>query len=421
VSANDELGAPARVGVVDIGSTTATLALYRGGPFGFIDRFEQVGEALHLMRALGSDGALPKSTIQRTVWTLQSFARHAAAAGVSRIHGVATSAVRDAVNREELLTAIRSQSGIPVEILDGDAEARAGARSALETLPLTDGLVVDLGGGSVQLARVVGRRVRAVVSLPLGSARTSAAYLRSDPPRAPELTSLRRRVEELVRPIEWARGVASVVGIGGTIRCLAKVDRKARRWPLDHGHGYSLTLDVVMALVDSLSRMRAEERAGVPGMASHRIGTIDGGALTLSTILRLAGADEVMVSTYGLREGIAMPMLHGPTLTPDVRNAGLAGRFPDPSGKAVRAAAAAGRAFDLLAERAHLDPGLRPVVTGAVRVALSGRDPARLLDEPLIGHPQQEVLAMAALLGLVPGELPATLRAIYDEQARAPR
>lgn len=409
-----ETSRPRRLGVVDIGSTTATLALYQAGPGGFIDRFEQVGVPLMLMRALGANRAFPRDAFDRTVAAMVTFAREARTHGVTEIVGVATSAVRDAKNGAELLAAIRSGSGIPVQLLEGDAEGRAAARSALDTLPVTDGLLVDIGGGSIQLVHLVGRRAVEVVSLPLGSARVNDAFLRGDPPTGAEMTALRRHIETQLRVLPWIRGSSVLVGIGGTIRALAKVDRRARRWPIGHGHGYALTLDEVLAQIDGMSRLRFAERSLIPGLAAHRVSTIVGGAVVLATLLRLAGLEEVLVSTYGLREGLALPVLHGPGLIGDVRNAGMTGRFPDLSGASVRAAEAAGVAFDRLAVPDGVPPVWRTIVVGAVRVAFSSVEPRHLLAEPLQGYTQVEVLGMAALLGLLPGEVPPSVRALFN-------
>jgi exopolyphosphatase/guanosine-5'-triphosphate,3'-diphosphate pyrophosphatase len=413
-----EAGRPTRLGVVDIGSTTATLALYHSGPVGFIDRFSQIGESLHLTRALGPGRTFPRGAVERTVSALRTFAAAAREQGVSQVIGVATSAVREARNREELLAAIQAGSGIRVELLDGEEEARAAARSALDTLSFTDGLVVDLGGGSLQVARVSGRRVKEVASLPLGSARVSDAFLRTDPPAGAELTALRRHAEGHLRALPWIRGADGLVGIGGTIRALAKMERRARRWPIAHGHGFHLAEDDVLATIDSVSRMSLAVRAAVPGLASHRVGVIVGGAVVLAALLRVSGLSSVLVSTYGLREGLALPVLHGPGLVRDVRAAGLNGRFPDPSGRARKAGEDVGRAFDRLAGQAGLEPAHRTMLTGALRVAASGVDPEHLLAEPLQGFAQHEVLGMAALLGLVDSEVPSTLRALHAEAAR---
>lgn len=405
---------PTRLGVVDIGSTTATLALYHSGPAGFIDRFARMSEPLMLMRALGTGRSLPKEAFDRTVAAMVTFSRAARAHGVREIVGVATSAVRDARNGEELLAAIRRESGIPVRLLDGEAEGRAAARSTLDTLPVTDGLMVDLGGGSLQLVHLVGGHAREVVSLPLGSARVSDAFLGTDPPTGAELTALRRHVEALLRPLPWLRGAPLLVGIGGTVRTLSKVDRRARKWPIGHGHGYRLTLDEILAQVETSSRMRLVERAQIPGLPAHRAGTVVGGAIVLATLLRLAGLEEVLVSTYGIREGLALPLLHGSHLIKDVRNAGLSGRFPDPSGAAAGAGEQAGVAFDHLAPSEAAAPCWRPILVGAVRVACSGGDPTHLYAEPLQGHTHAEILGMAALLGLAQDEVPPAVRRLFD-------
>src|SRR5689334_22506910 len=189
----------ARVGIVDIGSSTATLALYQGGPPGFVDRVEQIGLNLRLMRSLGTNGRLSRDAIARTVAVVDEFARAAKDFEADRIDAYATSAVRDATNRQDLVEAVRGATGVELAVISGEEEARFAVTSAVSTLPVTDGIVVDVGGGSVQIARIRRRRAADVVSLPLGSPRTSDAFFGADPPTGPEIVALRRHADALLR------------------------------------------------------------------------------------------------------------------------------------------------------------------------------------------------------------------------------
>ena len=407
---------PSRVGVIDIGSSTATLALYQGGSGGFVDRVDQVGQPLRLMRALAGGKVLTRDAITRTVDAMRTFHRRAQAFGAERLDAFATSAVRDATNRGALVAAIRAATGIELVVISGEDEARAAAASAVNTLPLVDGVVVDIGGGSIQLAQVHARRVRDVVSLPLGSLRLTDALLRGDPPTGAEMVALRRHADAALRAHPWLRDIGRpvVVGIGGTIRALAKLRRRARVWPVQHGHGFLLTLDDVLASVDVLSRMPQSARVDVPGLASHRVDTIVAGAVVVASVMRVIGADSMLVSTYGLREGFAAAALHGEGALRDVREAGLRGRFPCPGGAARRASVRAIRLFDRSRRRHGLSPADRPALAAATWIAATdASDPLRVLREPLQGHTQAEVLTAARLLGVLPGEIPAALQDLF--------
>ena len=129
---------------------------------------------------------------------------------------VATSAVRDAVNRERLLGPLRRDEGVEVRILSGQEEARLGAVAALHSLLISEGVVADLGGGSLQLTRVRDRRIASSVSLPLGAVRTTQRYLRHDPPTSKELRSFREAIASQLFPaLPPGRRGEELVGLGG--------------------------------------------------------------------------------------------------------------------------------------------------------------------------------------------------------------
>lgn len=397
-----------RLAVVDIGSNTSTLAVYEASPEGGLDRISQIGEPLRLMRRLGPDRRFPETAIARTVEVVRGFAAHAASLGVTGVEAVATSAVRDALNQDELLRRLREI--LPVRVLDGETEGVCAASSAVNMLPLTDGFVVDQGGGSLQISHITTRRSRQVVSLPLGALRLTDRFLANEPLRADAITAMRRYVQSQLATQPWFQAGAGgdLVAIGGSIRALAKLTRRALGWPLRAGHGYRLSLDAVESAWEMLSRMTPEQRKAIPGLAAHRVDTAAASAFTWFLLMRAAGFDEVRVSSYGLREGVAIRRLlgsDGDGLLPDVRLAGLSSRFPGPGASAVTRVRALAAEHDVLR--------WRPALTLATWVRASGHeaDVGRLYEAPLAGFWQEEVLAGLDLLGdHTPRALPVVQR-----------
>lgn len=404
---------PLRLAVVDIGSNTATLAVYRANADGGLDRVLQVGEALRLYRRMGPDRAFPEAALDRTVELMARFRDRAAAEGATLVQAVATSAVRDARNGEELCQRIRARTGVPIRILDGESEGVSAAVSAVNTLPFTDGVVVDMGGGSMQLARVTTRRVREVVSLPLGALRLTDEFFTADPPDAEMIGRLRRHLATLLGGVEWLAGVGgTLVGVGGSVRALAKWDRRRAGWPLRTGHGYRLGLGAVEECWERFSRMNGEARRLVPGLAEHRADTAPAAAFAWFQLLRLGGFDHARVSTYGVREGVAWRLLLGEEAdlrVADVRLAGLSVRFPPR--RPPEAALAALRPRLQEPELARHTGAL----LGATWLHASGWAPAEaatlLRETPLSGFYQEEVAALLDLLGQGDGRgLPGLVR-----------
>lgn len=388
------LSQPARAGlargamihaVVDIGSNTATMAVFRLDRGG-LERLAQEGEPLRLMRRLTPEGIFPASAIERTAQVMRGFARRAADLGASTIDAVATSAVRDARNQEELLRAIR-EAGVPVRAISGEEEALLAVRSALGTLPMSDGIVVDLGGGSLQLARVRRRRAGAAVSLPLGGLRLSEVLADSDPPAAADLTRLRRQVETALRAIPWLQAEAgdAVVAMGGSVRAMAKVDRRDRRWPIGHDHGYRLDEDALLAEYESLSRMDARTRATVPGLAAHRVDTIVPALVVMLALLRVLRTGELRVSGAGIREGLVLSKAGALRSRGQVRAAALRRHLPALSAEALRGIADG--------------EGDGPTLSLARAVANERGRAGALVERPLYGFWQDELLPAVATLG----------------------
>lgn len=416
-----------RLAIIDIGSNTSTLAVYEGSAQYGVNRIYQHGETLRLIRQLRPDRTFSAASMDRTVDAMRIFAQRATALGAVHIEAVATSAVRDARNQDELLARIRDEAGVAVRILDGEHEGVAAVVSAVNSLPIQDGFVVDMGGGSVQIAHVVTRRARQVVSLPLGALRLTDRFFTSDPPSADAVTQFRRHVQELLAPLGWFNSTGgTLVGVGGSLRALAKIDRRDRllHTPshVAHGHGDKLTLDAVETIWERVGRVNADARRDIPGLAAHRVDTIAAGALFYFLLMRAGHFDHLRVSAFGVREGMALRWLaaaagnDGAALVPDVRKGGLWSRFP-PADEA-RCAVACARA-QVLADALRVEEG-RHALLAATHVATSGvrleAGVAALLDAPLPGFWNEDVMDVVDILDPAP---PRHMAAIRRDRLRA--
>jgi exopolyphosphatase/guanosine-5'-triphosphate,3'-diphosphate pyrophosphatase len=404
-----------RLAVIDIGSNTAALAVYAVTSAGSVDRIAERSEPLRLIRRIGADGRLPGAVMDRTVEVLGSFA------GVAREHGaevvdvVATSAVRDARNADELARRLRSAHGLRMRVLDGAAEGVAAACGTVNTLPLVDGFMLDLGGGSLQIVEIRDRVCARRVSLPLGALRLTDAFRTDGVPSHVEVTALRRHIQEQLRLVPWFRSSpgTTLVGVGGSIRAVAKTERRASLWPVSHGHGYLLTMDAVEAAWERFSRLDPARRRETPGLSAHRVDTIVAGTCVVFHALRASGFDAIRTSSYGVREGVALQRVLGAEapLVPCPRAAGLRGRFPATAEEHAHADDVAGAStvlFEALAADGsvpaeHIDAVRAAAHLSALPVPTSGPDRIEvLLAAPFQGYWQEQTLAVADLLASVP-------------------
>ena len=225
-----ELARRSAVAVIDVGSNSGRVVVYTRDEAGQLRLLAGARAPLRLVREVDCRHALGPEAAERLLEALRDFRAIARGAGARRIAAVATAAMRDAEDGPDLLRRVKRELGIALEIIDGRREALYGVVGALHGLPLRDGLLFDLGGGSLQRTRFRARRPGRAVSLPLGALRISQSFLQHDPPTPAELRRLRRHVRRLLEGagLEPLREGQALVGTGGTLRNLAEVDRWER-------------------------------------------------------------------------------------------------------------------------------------------------------------------------------------------------
>jgi len=369
---------PRRVAVVDIGSNSARVVAYGLDGAGQLRILASSRAALRLVRDVDQENRLGDAAVARVVETLRDFRALALGAGAEQIVGVATAALRDAENGPALMERLRTELGFPVEVIEGEAEARYGFLGGVRGMPVEHGLLFDLGGGSLQVSRFFQRTLDRAWSLPLGALRLSQSFLGTDPPMEDELRRLRKHVR---RALEEA-GVPALgpgeemVGTGGTVRNLAKIDARARRYPISRVHGYVLGRDAVRDVVATLASRRLEKRERIPGLSGERGDSIVGGAVAIETLMTVAGAAHVRVSGEGVREGLAYSLLEaGVPSAKEVRRrsvASLTARFAGwDASHAERRVAVADALWSVLAPAG--DPETREALHHAARVLDMGR------------------------------------------------
>jgi exopolyphosphatase/guanosine-5'-triphosphate,3'-diphosphate pyrophosphatase len=368
---------------------------------------------LRLIRDSSVGGRLGSTAVSRVTGALGAFLALARGSGARATVAVATAAVRDAANRDEFVRRVAARTGVELEVLEGDVEARHAFAGAVHGLPVDSGLVVDIGGGSVEVCRFQDRRPLRQWTLPLGALLLSDRFLESDPPRSSEISRARQHVMSALEESEIPplRPGESLVGTGGTLRNLAKVDRARRTYPITRLHGYRLSQDGLDQAADTVSSRSLARRRRVSGLSRDRADSIVGGALCAQALFAVLGAGELLLSGRGLREGIALERLGlgVPSVAAMRRSsvAALARRFSSWDGR--RAQLRAELAARLLEELdAEADAGLREVLEHASTLVDIGRSvdyysrwehAARIVaDSDLYGFSHREIVLLSAVL-----------------------
>jgi exopolyphosphatase/guanosine-5'-triphosphate,3'-diphosphate pyrophosphatase len=295
------------VAVIDIGSNSGRVMVYRQEAGGHLHVLAGSRASLRLVRELDRTGRIPAEGLERAYEALGDFRSIARGSGVRRIVAVGTSALRDAANGLAFIRRVRRELGITIRTLSGVEEARYAFLGAVGGLPADDGALFDLGGGSLQVARFRDRRLLGAFSVPLGALRVSDAFLRSDPPTPREMRRLRKQAREVLDAagVKALAAGEELVGTGGTLRNLAKIDQRLSGYPIRRLHGYELIRHRVHDIVAGLAGERLRKRAGVPGLNADRLDSVVGGGLVIETLMEVLGADHVVVSGEGVREGLA--------------------------------------------------------------------------------------------------------------------
>ncbi len=303
-------GAPVgRVGVIDVGSNTARLVVFERTAEGGLRSMFESKEVPRLGKGLGPEGDLSPEAVQRGRATLRRFALHLDRLGNPPLEAVATSAIRDAPNGAEFVARVEKDTGLRLRVISGEEEGRLAYLGVATAWELRDDLIIDLGGGSLQAVLTRRGRPARVVSLPLGALRLTQQFLRHDPPKRREIRALRTHVRKTLAGLprrSGGRRPGRLFGVGGTIRCLARVAIESSRYPLHQTHGYELTRATTRELEELMASVPAAARRQLPGMTGHRADVIVAGIVVVQEVLRAAGRDPLVVSGTGIREGAAV-------------------------------------------------------------------------------------------------------------------
>lgn len=298
--------ASAPAAIIDIGSNSIRLVVYGGPPRIPATLFNE-----KVMAGLGKDlaetGAISASALATAEKALARFKRLCEAMHVGRLRTVATAAVRDARNGDDLL-ARATALGLDVELLSGEQEAEAAALGVLSAIPEADGIVGDLGGGSLELTRIADGQVRERASFPLG-------VLRLAPLRTAPRGTLARTVRTALAKAGWlaaARNLPLYL-VGGSWRALARVDMALSAYPLPIIHQYTMAPSAVVRLARTAGQIDKSWLRTVPSLSGSRIATLAEAADLLAVLVRELRSASLVVSAYGLREGLLFGAL-APTL-----------------------------------------------------------------------------------------------------------
>jgi exopolyphosphatase/guanosine-5'-triphosphate,3'-diphosphate pyrophosphatase len=275
---------------------------------------ERLMRITRLGQGVDATGRLAEEAIGRTVAFLEEYRKVLDQHGVERVRMTATSAARDAANRDDFFTAATAAAGVTPELLGGDEEARLSFLGATSELDPADGpfLVADIGGGSTEFAVGSSGDPDGVLSTDIGCVRITEKFLHSDPPAPEELSQafdvVRGHLDDVARVIPSVAEVRRFVGLAGTVTTMAAVELGLADYDRDRIHHFLLTRAAAEDVFRTLATESRRQRLFNPGLEEARADVIVGGAIIVCAIMRYFDFAECLVSEADILDGLVLSL-----------------------------------------------------------------------------------------------------------------
>jgi exopolyphosphatase / guanosine-5'-triphosphate,3'-diphosphate pyrophosphatase len=296
-----------KVSVIDLGFNSVKLVNYDVKKDGTLKAYQQEGAKVRLGEGLHKTGYLGKEPIDRTIDALRMFRDVINFDSIRHVLPVATSAVRESGNRDDFLKTVYSQTGFHFKVLSEQEEGLYSYVGALQATCIPTALFFDLGGGSLELVYTENYGIKKIKSYPLGALRLSQMFGKGDGTFSKNNHSKMEHHILDVLPDRKEFDLSPdtmLVGVGGTLRAMARYDQELRDYKLDKIHNYQMDRSSVSSIAGELYEMDADELAEARAIGRDRVETVTAGSSIISMLMQKFNFEKVVVSAQGLREGI---------------------------------------------------------------------------------------------------------------------
>lgn len=402
-----------RLAAIDVGTNSVHMVLADVNRDGNIDVIDRVKETVRLGRGAFETGSLSKEAMDLAVRTLSNFQKLIKLRHINRVRAVATSAVRETRNSAEFVARIRRETGLKVEIIPGAEEARLIFIAARHAMGLEGGphLLVDIGGGSVELVMVRDGEPMWMRSLRLGVSRLTEQFLKDDPPSARQVRDLEEHLaDEMGDLLKSARrdGAERAIGTSGTVNTMIAMARAARGEELGRLSGATASADEIAQVRKRVVECDLSDRLELPGMDAKRADLMPASAMLTDYILRHSGAPELVACTWALREGLLLELagIASRRESIDARKhsiAALAQKFEGANEHGKTVARLAGQIFDATAEALDLPAHAHELLEYAALL----HDIGHTIDHDRHNRHSYYLIKNADLFGFTPDEIEA--------------
>jgi exopolyphosphatase/guanosine-5'-triphosphate,3'-diphosphate pyrophosphatase len=296
-----------RVASIDIGTNTIRLLIADTGERKKLKRILSKRNITRLGEGFIKKREISSKATQRSIKVLEEYLNLVNEYRAKKTFAVATSAVREAANKDEFLMGVYRSTGLEIQVVSEREEASITLTGVLSIINEAIGktLVIDIGGGSTEFILTEDKTLITTHSLDLGAVYLTERFIHSDPPTPLELENLREFVDKRLSSLPWVGlSFSSLLGTAGTITTLAAIDQEMSNYDPDKINKYVLTREAVKSLYNRLKSLNRVERCLTPGLERGREDIILAGTIVLLNIMETLNFNEITVSDYGLLEGI---------------------------------------------------------------------------------------------------------------------
>lgn len=294
-----------RIAFIDLGSNSVRFVITEINEQGNYSLIYQQKETIRLSEGLSEKNLLKKVAMDKAISALKAFSQMCKTMNATYVRAIATAAVRQADNGKEFIALVKKETGFTLNCITGEEEAYLGYLGVVNTLDEKNFILFDLGGASIELTLVKNRVVQQSVSLPLGALTLKERYQKGKEINNDEASAMKKAFEALLEKQAWLKGKKlPLIGVGGTIRNLAKMYQRAKAYPFPKLHNYEMSTDTIARMYTNLKAMKLADKLKLPGLSAERADIIVPGALIINCLLDYTKATKLIVSGCGLREGL---------------------------------------------------------------------------------------------------------------------
>lgn len=291
-------------GVIDIGSNTIRLVLFRKKDWGFAEE-QNLKISARLRSYMGEDQVMTDEGIEIMINSLQKFHEITRHHNIYEVDAVATAAVRQARNRDEIIERVNSETDYSIRILSEAEEAYYGYLSVIHTTNADNGYIVDMGGGSTEVTLIKDRKMAETHSFPFGALSLFNQFIKNDQPGKKELKEMEEYLKEQLNTIPWlTKRDLPLIGIGGSARNMALIHQYGNEYPLSGIHHYEVPVKDIEKVFSSLAGLSLSDRKKVDGLSKDRADTIIPAIYSIAQLAEHIAADTFIMCRKGLREGV---------------------------------------------------------------------------------------------------------------------